>query len=79
MQVTDAAQVLRRLAAVAPIRPLAWELPYAAGVALKSKKKKIKERERGEGEEEEEEEEERRGRERPSEVWRWARYHPAGG
>ena len=26
-------------AAVAPIRPLAWELPYATGVALKSKKK----------------------------------------
>ena len=30
----------RRLAAVAPIRPLAWEPPFAAGVALKSKKKK---------------------------------------
>ena len=27
-----------RLAAAAPIPPLAWELPYAAGVALKSKK-----------------------------------------
>ena len=27
-----------RLAAAAPIRPLAWELPYAMGVALKSKK-----------------------------------------
>ena len=27
-----------RLAAVAPIHPLAWELPYAVGVALKSKK-----------------------------------------
>ena len=26
-----------RLAATAPIRPLAWELPYAAGMALKSK------------------------------------------
>ena len=25
--------------AIAPIRPLAWELPYAAGVALKSKQK----------------------------------------
>ena len=34
-------------AAVAPIRPLAWKLPYAAGVALKkAKKKKKKERER---------------------------------
>ena len=29
-----------RPAATAPIRPLAWELPYAAGVALKSKNKK---------------------------------------
>ena len=26
------------LAAVGPIRPLAWEPPYAAGAALKSKK-----------------------------------------
>ena len=25
-----------RLAAIPPIRPPAWELPYAAGVALKS-------------------------------------------
>ena len=30
-----------RLAAIALIGPLAWELPYAAGVALKSRKKKI--------------------------------------
>ena len=30
----------RRLAAVALIRPLAWEPPYAVGVALISKKKK---------------------------------------
>ena len=29
-----------RPAAVAPIRPLAWELPYPAGAALKKKKKK---------------------------------------
>ena len=28
-----------RLAAAAPIQPLAWELPYATGVALKSKNK----------------------------------------
>ena len=28
-----------RPSAEAPIRPLAWELPHAAGVALKSKKK----------------------------------------
>ena len=29
-----------RPAAAAPIRPLAWELPYLADVALKRKKKK---------------------------------------
>ena len=29
-----------RPAAIAPIRPLAWELPYASGAALKSKKKR---------------------------------------
>ena len=28
-----------RLAAIAPIRPLAWEPPYASSAALKSKKK----------------------------------------
>ena len=32
---------LCRPAAVAPIQPLAWELPYASGVALKSKTNKI--------------------------------------
>ena len=31
-----------RLAAIAPIRPLAWECPYAAGVALKRQKRKKK-------------------------------------
>ena len=31
-----------RLAAVAQIPPLVWELPYAMGAALKSKKKKKK-------------------------------------
>ena len=29
-----------RLAAVAPIRPLAWEPPYAVGAALKKQKAK---------------------------------------
>ena len=29
-------------AAIAPIRPLAWELPYAAPVALKKKKFRLK-------------------------------------
>ena len=29
-----------RLAAATPVRTLAWELPYASGVALKKKKKK---------------------------------------
>ena len=32
----------RRPAAVAPVGPLAWDPPYAVGVALKSKKKKKK-------------------------------------
>ena len=32
----------RRPAAVAPIRPLAWEAPYAAGAALKGQKTKNK-------------------------------------
>ena len=31
-----------RLAAIAAIRPLAWVLPYASGVALKRQKKKVK-------------------------------------
>ena len=31
-----------RLAAAVPIRPVAWELPYTTGVALKRKKKKTK-------------------------------------
>ena len=34
-----------RPAAVAPIRTLAWELPYASGVALQRKRKKKKEEE----------------------------------
>ena len=33
-----------RLAAVAPIRPLVWESPYAAGVPLKSKKERKEEK-----------------------------------
>ena len=31
-----------RLAATVPIGPLAWEPPYAVGVALEKKKKKIR-------------------------------------
>ena len=31
-----------RPASVAPIRPLAWESPYAVGVALKKQKQKAK-------------------------------------
>ena len=31
-----------RPSAVAPVKPLAWELPYAVGMALKSKKRKKK-------------------------------------
>ena len=33
-----------RLAAAAPIPPLAWELPYAAGVALKGKYRHLERR-----------------------------------
>ena len=33
-----------RLVAVAVICPLAWELPYAVGMALKKKKRKERER-----------------------------------
>ena len=36
----------RRLAAVAPIRPLVWEPPYALGGALKSQKKEKKRKEK---------------------------------
>ena len=39
------AAAVARLAAVPLIRPLAWEPPWAADVALKKKKKKEKERE----------------------------------
>ena len=35
----------RRPVAIAPIGPLAWELPYAAGAALKRKKNKNKKHE----------------------------------
>ena len=34
-------ELLCRPAAVAPIQLLAWELPYAAGLALKRKKKNL--------------------------------------
>ena len=35
-------QLWRRLAATAPIEPLAWKLPYATGVALKKKEEEEK-------------------------------------
>ena len=38
----------RRLAAVAPIGSLAWELPYAAGAALKRQKTKRQKKKRKE-------------------------------
>ena len=54
MYLTDAAWILycclwHRLAAVAPVQLLDWELPYAVGAALKDhtqKKKKEEEEER---------------------------------
>ena len=39
---SDLALLWRRPAATAPIRPLAWKPPYAAGVALKRQKTKRK-------------------------------------
>ena len=36
-----------RLAAIAPIRPLAWELPYASDAALKKQKERRKEGKEG--------------------------------
>ena len=42
--VKDLVLLWHRPAAVAPTSPLAWEPPYAASAALKSKKKKKKER-----------------------------------
>ena len=39
--------VVCRPAAVAPIRPLAWKLPYATGAALKGQKKKKKKKKKG--------------------------------
>ena len=38
----------RRLAAIAPIQPPAWEPPYAAGEAIKRKKKKKRKEKRKE-------------------------------
>ena len=35
-----------RQAATVPVPPIAWELPYAVGAALKKTKKKKRERER---------------------------------
>jgi len=39
---SDPAWLWRRPAAAVQIQPLAWELPYATGAALKSKRKKKK-------------------------------------
>ena len=36
-----------RLAAIAPIRSLAWEFPHVAGMALKRSKKKKKKKKKG--------------------------------
>ena len=36
---SDPELLWHRLAAAAAVRPLAWDLPYAAGVAIKSKKR----------------------------------------
>ena len=39
---SDPALLWCKLAAVAPILPLAWETPYAVSATLKSKKKRVK-------------------------------------
>ena len=39
---SDPKLLWHRLVATAPIRPLAWELPYAKGAALEKTKKKKK-------------------------------------
>ena len=43
----DLVLLWHRPTVVAPFRPLAWELLYATGAALKSKKKKERERDKG--------------------------------
>ena len=55
-----------RLAAVAPIRLLAWEILYAAGEALKRqrKKKEVRRKKGKEGRKEEERKEEKKERKR---------------
>ena len=63
-----------RPAAAAPIQPLAWELPYAAGVALgrrkegRKEKRREEKKRRKEGKEKEREREKEKEREFPS--WR---------
>ena len=42
--VKDLALLWHRPEAAAPVQPLAWELPYAVGVALKRQKEKKKEK-----------------------------------
>ena len=49
---SDLALLWLWLVSVALIRPLAWECPYAVGVALKSKKKKKKNKKKKEREKE---------------------------
>ena len=47
-QGSDPMRLWCRLAAVALIQPLAWDLPYAMGTALKGKKKKKKKKKKKE-------------------------------
>ena len=51
-----------RPAAVAPIGPLAWELPYAADAALKERKERKKERKRKEEKKERKKRKRKKGR-----------------
>ena len=44
LRILSCCELWCRLAAIAPIRPLTWELPYASGVALKRQKRPKKKR-----------------------------------
>ena len=67
-----------RPAAIAPIRPLAWEPPYAAGEALKRQKTKKKERKKEKKSSMDRETCGRRQQRRPWRCrWRWGSHEEA--
>ena len=66
LEISHCCELWCRLAAVAPIRLLAWEILYAAGEALKRqrKKKEVRRKKGKEGRKEEERKEEKKERKR---------------